>query len=142
MEPFAFTPWAWRDPAWLIGRDTAFDRARESAGDGESRDTDLVGYHVEATDGGIGKVDGDNGRTPDGCLLIDTGPWIFGRTVVLPVGIVRHVDHDERTIHVDRTKDQIKAAPEYDPDSFDSDEFRHRTDAYYAESYRLLPPML
>ncbi|MEV0676054.1 PRC-barrel domain containing protein [Actinosynnema sp. NPDC050436] len=138
MEPFAFTPWAWRDPAWLP---LAVEGARGDA-DGTRPDADLVGYHVEATDGGIGKVDSHNPEVPDGCLLIDTGPWIFGRTVVLPVGIVQRVDHEERLIHVDRTKDQIKAAPEYDPHSFESDDFRHRTHAYYTETYRLVPPML
>ncbi|CCH29595.1 PRC-barrel domain containing protein [Actinosynnema sp. NPDC047251] len=138
MEPFAFTPWAWRDPAWMA---VAFDRSPADSDD-EQPEAELAGYHVEATDGGIGKVDGATAGVPDGCLLIDTGPWIFGRTVVLPVGIVRRVDHDERTIHVDRTKEQIKAAPEYDPAGPDHAEFRTRTDAYYAESYRLLPPML
>jgi hypothetical protein len=48
-----------------------------------------------------------------------------------------------RQLVVDRTrvaKDQIKNAPEYDPDNHE--DYRRRTGEYYTESYRLMPPML
>ncbi|CCH32312.1 PRC-barrel domain containing protein [Actinosynnema sp. NPDC047251] len=142
MQPYLFAPWVWRDPTWLSAGDAGFDRVRDSAGAGERPDTGLIGYHVEATDGGIGKVDEDNAEVPADCLMVDTGPWIFGRKVVLPVGTVRRVDHEERKVYVDRTKDQIKDAPEYDPDDTDRDAHRQRTGDYYTESYRAVPPML
>lgn len=131
MQPIPFIPWMWRDPSWTGEPDQDL---------GDRPDTGLIGYDVEATDGGIGKIDEDNAKVPHDCLMVDTGPWIFGHKVVLPVGTVRHVDHEGRKVHVDRTKEQIKDAPEYDPD--DHDAYRRRTDEYYAESYRLMPPML
>ncbi|GAA0229303.1 hypothetical protein GCM10010492_29650 [Saccharothrix mutabilis subsp. mutabilis] len=138
MQPFPFVPFVWRDPTWLAEREDRDTRE----GSGEPRpDTGLIGYEVEATDGGIGKVDEDNALVPADCLMVDTGPWIFGRKVVLPVGTVHRVDHEERKVYVDRTKEQIKNAPEYDPDA-DPDDHRRRTGDYYTESYRLLPPML
>ncbi|GAA3463638.1 PRC-barrel domain containing protein [Saccharothrix longispora] len=150
MQPFLFVPWVWRDPSWLTDpdtargddRDTGADDARGAAGTGRRPDVGLIGYDVEATDGGIGKVDEDNAEVPADCLMVDTGPWIFGRKVVLPVGTVRRVDHQERKVHVDRTKEQIRNAPEYDPDDTDHDGHRRRTGDYYTETYRLVPPML
>ena len=34
--------------------------------------------------------------------------------VLLPAGVVERIDTAEKKIYVDRTKDQIKNAPEYD----------------------------
>ncbi|WP_309114556.1 PRC-barrel domain containing protein [Saccharothrix sp.] len=139
MQPFPFVPWVWRDPTWLAERDAA--DTEDAEGRDERPDTGLIGYEVEATDGRIGEIDEDNALVPADCLMVDTGPWIFGRKVVLPVGTVHRVDHEERKVYVDRTKEQIKNAPEYDPDA-DAEEHRRRTGDYYTESYRLLPPML
>lgn len=143
MQPIPFVPWTWRDPAWQNGPDAGHDNdaARGTEGTGQRPDTGLIGYDVEATDGGIGKIDEDNAEVPADCLMVDTGPWIFGRKVVLPVGTVQRVDHEERKVYVDRTKEQVKNAPEYDPDA-DRDDYRQRTGDYYTESYRSTPPIL
>jgi hypothetical protein len=74
---------------------------------------DLTGYAVEAADGRIGKVDRHSADTDGAHLVVDTGPWIFGHQVLLPAGTVTGIDHEARTVHVGRTKDEIKAAPEY-----------------------------
>ncbi|WP_367129180.1 PRC-barrel domain containing protein [Saccharothrix sp. HUAS TT1] len=141
MQPFPFTPWAWRDPSWLTDRDRAAEDVEREGAAGARPDTGVIGYHVEATDGGIGKVDEDDAEVPADCLMVDTGPWIFGRKVVLPVGTVHRVDHEERKVYVDRTKEQIKNAPEYDPGAPDRDDYRRRTGDYYTETYRI-PPMM
>ena len=63
--------------------------------------------------------------------LWKTGPWIFGKRVILPAMVVDRVDHDSRTVYVSRTKDEIKNAPEYDDESVESDAYRsHLTDYY------------
>ncbi len=90
--------------------------------------TDLVDFRVEATDGHIGKIDRLSEEVGSSHLVVDTGPWIFGRHVLLPAGTVVRVDQDARTVHVDRTKDEIKAGPEFDP-------HRHGADASYQEIY-------
>jgi hypothetical protein len=134
MQPVPFVPWVWRDPSW------ADQREHDEEMLARRPDTGLIGYEVEATDGSIGKIDEDNAEVPHDCLMVDTGPWIFGRKVVLPVGTVQRVDHENNKVYVDRTKEQIKNAPEYDPDNHD--DYRKRTDEYYTESYRAMPPML
>lgn len=117
-----FDPWAWRDPTILAGSygGTSPDRGPspddptdvEADEGGPGTEIDLSGYSVEATDGGIGSV-AEFDNTPGGAfLVVDTGPWIFGRRVMLPAGVVERVDHRERAVYVDRTRDQVKDAPE------------------------------
>jgi hypothetical protein len=74
---------------------------------------DLTGYHVEAVDGSIGKVRQSAYATHGSYLAVETGPWIFGRTVIIPAGIVTSIDHGGRRIYLDRSKEQITAAPDY-----------------------------
>jgi len=66
---------------------------------------------VHATDGDIGKVDEASDEVNASSIVVDTGPWIFGRRVVLPAGTVERVDDEEQEIYVDLTKDQIKDSP-------------------------------
>ena len=75
---------------------------------------DLDGYEVEAIEGQIGKVDAATAREGGGYIVVDTGPWIFGKKVLLPAGVIERVDANEEKLYVNRTKDQIKSAPEYD----------------------------
>ncbi|MFJ7955828.1 PRC-barrel domain-containing protein [Streptomyces sp. NPDC096319] len=88
--------------------------------------TDLTGYEVEATDGSIGKVDKHSDEVDDSYLVVDTGVWIFGKEVLLPASTVVKVDVENRRIFVDRTKEQIKNAPEFHRD-------KHLGDAGYRE---------
>jgi hypothetical protein len=92
---------------------------------------DLSGYHVEATDGGIGKIDEGTYDEGSSCLVVDTGPWIFGKKVVLPAGVIDRVDLDSETVFVNRMKDEIKDAPEYDPDRGLDAAYRGELGDYY-----------
>ena len=97
------------------------------------RNVDVSGYDVEATDGSIGKVDEATYDTGRSYLVVDTGPWIFGKKVMLPAGVVRDIDESGQTVFVDRTKDEIKHAPEYDESRAD-DEYRGQLGSYYDSS--------
>ncbi|WP_238425204.1 hypothetical protein [Micromonospora parastrephiae] len=57
--------------------------------------------------------------------------------MLLPAGTVERVDHQDRVVHVDRTRQEIKDAPPFDPESADPDH-RERVGRYYAE--RHVPP--
>lgn len=78
--------------------------------------TDLIGFKVEATDGSIGRIDEHSDEAGAGYLVVDTGGWVVGRHVLLPASTIRRVDRAEETVHVDRTKDEIKDAPEFERD--------------------------
>ena len=103
--------WTYRDTTW--------------------RGNALVGFSVEATDGGIGKVDDSTDDVGGSFIVVDTGPWIFGKKVMLPAGVVRDVDLDTETVFVNRTKDQIKDAPEFDENSFRDESYRTELGPYY-----------
>ena len=53
---------------------------------------ELSGFSVEALDGSIGKVDESTYDVGRSHIVVDTGPWIFGKKVLLPAGIVRGID--------------------------------------------------
>ena len=92
---------------------------------------DLAGYKIEARDGSIGKVDEATNETGRSRLVVDTGPWIFGRKVMIPAGTIERVDHEDEKVFVSLTKDQIKDSPEFDERSIDDDEYRTRLGDYY-----------
>jgi hypothetical protein len=94
--------------------------------------TDIAGHKVEALDGSIGKVDRATDEVGGSYIVVDTGPWIFGKKVVLPAGVIDRVDLDEKKVYVNRTKDEIKNAPEYDEDRFDQ-AYRDDLGAYYGQ---------
>ena len=104
---------------------------------GYTQGSDIVGYKIAATDGDIGKVDKATYETDSSSIVVDTGPWILGRKVLLPAGVVQSIDSAEQKIYVDRTKEEIKNAPEYDPDLPDGDvESRDRLGNYYRDYYQ------
>jgi hypothetical protein len=92
---------------------------------------DLTGFGVEAADGSIGKVDEATYDADASFLVVDTGPWIFGKKVLLPAGLVERIDRDEETVYVDRTKDEIKRAPEFDNADYRGDRYRAEVGDYY-----------
>jgi len=86
---------------------------------------------VEALDGSIGKVDEASNEVGSGYLVVDTGPWIFGKKVMLPAGVVRDVDLDSETLFVNQTKDEIKNSPQFDPDGYRDEAYRGELSGYY-----------
>jgi hypothetical protein len=115
-------PWTYGD-ADTIGVDAA-------------KNLDLTGFSVEATDGGIGKVDEATYETSRSYLVVDTGPWIFGKKVLLPAGVIQRVDLDSETIFVNRSKDEIKNAPEFDETTYREEAYRSQVGDYYSGAGR------
>ena len=92
---------------------------------------DLTGFKAEATDGDIGKVDEATGEVGGSFIVVDTGPWIFGKKVMIPAGLVRDIDPDTETIFVNATKDEIKNAPEFDEKRYRDQDYRDELGSYY-----------
>jgi hypothetical protein len=93
--------------------------------------TDLTGYSVEAMDGSIGKIDEASNDVGASYIVVDTGPWIFGKKVLLPGAVIDRVDTDDETVYVNRTKDEIKDAPEFDEARYRDAEYRDEIGGYY-----------
>jgi hypothetical protein len=92
---------------------------------------DVTGFKVEALDGSIGKVDEATDEAGGSFIVVDTGPWIFGKKVMLPAGVIRDVDLDTETVFVNRTKDQIKNAPDFDEKLYRDQDYRNKVGGYY-----------
>jgi hypothetical protein len=107
---------------------------REAVITGGFAPEEIVGYGVEAADGSIGKVDEATFDAGSSYIVVDTGPWIFGRKVMLPAGVVQSIDHEDEKIHVSRTKDEIKDSPEFDESLTRDDAYRSRLGAYYGNN--------
>jgi hypothetical protein len=97
---------------------------------------DIRGYDVEAIDGSIGKIDDETLETDTGHIVVDTGPWIFGKKVMLPVGVLKTVDHVNEKVFVNRTKDEIKNAPEFDDLMRNDEKYRTELGTYYGRGGR------
>ncbi|MBQ0855168.1 PRC-barrel domain containing protein [Streptomyces sp. NPDC057621] len=97
----------------------------------------LTGFTVAAVDGTFGHVDRQVDQSGMRHLIVDTGGWVFGRSVLVPVGLVTFIDPEAREIKVACTEDEIKAAPRFKTD-------RETLDPEYLTGvghyYRSLPP--
>jgi hypothetical protein len=92
---------------------------------------DVGGYSIHAIDGDIGKVDKHDMDAGRSCLLVATGTWIFGKTVMLPAGVIERIDHESETVFVSSTKNEIKHAPEYHEGGADDNAQRDELTGYY-----------
>jgi hypothetical protein len=50
---------------------------------------------------------------------------------MLPAGVIRDVDPDAQTVFVNRTKEQIKNAPEFDQEHYRDETYRTQLGGYY-----------
>ena len=111
--PATWQPWSYGDESML------------------SSAYDLSGYGIAAADGEIGKVDEATYDVGSSYVVVDTGPWIFGKKVMLPAAVIQRVDLDSQTVVVDRTKDEIKNSPEFDEDAYQDQGYRSQLGSYY-----------
>jgi hypothetical protein len=98
-----------------------------------TRGVDVTGFGVEAIDGSIGKVDEATYDVGKSYVVVDTGPWIFGKKVLLPAGVIDRIDLENEKVFVHRTKDEIKSAPELDLDRSHDTDTRSEVGSYYSQ---------
>jgi hypothetical protein len=100
------------------------------------RSANLAGMKVEALDGEIGSVDDATYDVGSSYLVVDTGPWIFGKKVLLPAGVIKKVDINDKHVWVNRTKEEIQNAPEFNESTYMDDAYRMDIGNYYGEGGR------
>jgi hypothetical protein len=99
----------------------------------EPQENTLTGFTVEAPDGTVGQVERQSDRPGARHCVVDTGVWVFGKSLLIPAGIVTRVDPASKVVTVARTKDEIKAAPRFTVDSQTADPgYLSEVGAYYA----------
>src|SRR4029453_18948884 len=89
---------------------------------------DLAGYGVEASDGHIGNVDEGTYEAGSSFIVVDTGFWIFGKKRMIPAGVIRRIDPDERKVYVTLSKDEVKQAPDFDAARREQEAYRKELD--------------
>ena len=77
----------------------------------------LVEHRVIATDGEIGSVRDflfDDQTWAIHYLVVDVKRWLTREEVVLPVTAIKQLDWENKTLHVQLTKEQVRQSPDVD----------------------------
>ncbi|MDQ3390542.1 MAG: hypothetical protein M3508_04265 [Actinomycetota bacterium] len=95
------------------GMSGSADAGTSSMGDADAQGIEIVGYDVEATDGGLGKIDESSLEAGSAYVVVDTGWWIFGKKRMIPAGVIESIDHENGQVFVGLSKEEIKSAPDF-----------------------------
>jgi hypothetical protein len=93
--------------------------------------TDLTGFSVTGPDGAVGVVWECVTEVTGTYLVVDAGRWIHTTRIMLPGSVIDRLDYPGRTVYVNRDRDAMRKAPEFDPESYRSEAYRRRLGAYY-----------
>ena len=80
--------------------------------------SEVIGYHLLATDGEIGHVENfliDAGDWGLHYFVADTGSWWLGKQVLIAPCAVQSIDWSDRHVHLDVTRKQVEESPPWDP---------------------------
>ncbi len=126
VQPGGIAAEAWNAPA-SDEPETSGDVHLRSAGE-------LRGYDIQGTDDAIGYVEDfivDDQTWEVRYLVIDTGSWWLGKKVLIASRWATRVSWDDRKVHVDLSRQVIKAGPEWDPSTPITREYEERLHGYY-----------
>ncbi len=97
--------------------------------------SEVAGYGIQASDDSIGHLDDLLFEAESWAvryIVVDTRNWWPGRRVVIPPQWIERMDWPEHQVKVGVSRDQVKAAPEFDPAGAPSREYEERLHAHYA----------
>lgn len=114
--------------------------AHEAEGDPHLRSTrEVIGYAVRGRDGEAGEADDlilDAEEWAVRYVVVDTGKWLPGKKVLLPVGLIREISWDDKSVSADLRAQDIKEAPAFDPSAPVDGEAEERLRDYYGSRPR------
>ncbi len=116
---------------WTYRDEIKRGRAGSAAGVDE---LDLSGYSVETRDGEAGKVDQAGYEEGRSFLVVDIGPPLLGKKVLVPGALVRHVDQVAQSLELEMTKDALESAPEVDEDRLGDETYMAEVGRHYGGS--------
>ncbi len=132
--------------AWAAatpGRDTgmpeevaAIARAEHESGDPHLRSSrEVIGYHIEASDGSIGHINDflfDERSWAIHYAVIDTHNWLPDRLVLVTPRTIESVDWAGSKVHVKLTRHAVEASPSYERSASLSKEDHEHIQRYFA----------
>ena len=95
----------------------------------------MIRYHIHATDGEIGHVDGmivDDETWTIRYLVVNTSDWWLGHQVLVAPPWISDISWLEATVSVDLSREAVKHAPAFDPDALPDREQEGRMYEHYA----------
>ena len=111
-------------------------QARDASGDPHLRSSDeVIGYHLRARDGEIGHVEDflyDDRDWSIRYLVAGTRNWRPGKQVLVPPAWIGALHWEDRTVDVDALREEIRAAPAFEPGRPLTPEFEAELAKYYA----------
>ncbi|NDP38979.1 MAG: PRC-barrel domain containing protein [Rhodoferax sp.] len=124
MYPFATVPGQAELPLGVAARQRAIagadaERERHRDDDPHLRSCEaVVGYHIHATDGEVGHVEGflvDDETWAIRYIVVNTSNWWIGHKVLIAPQWIGGIQWSDESVTVDLSRDAVKAAPTYDP---------------------------
>ncbi|MEP7274047.1 MAG: PRC-barrel domain-containing protein [Acidobacteriota bacterium] len=97
---------------------------------------EVVGYHIEASDGQIGHVEDfivDDDSWAIRYLAIDTRNWLPGKKVLVSPLWISSIDWAEGKVHVNLSCDGVKQSPLYDYSKLPSREYEKQLHGHYGQ---------
>ena len=82
----------------------------------------VIGYHIEATDGDIGHIEGmlvDEETWRICHLIVNTSNWWLGHQVLIEPKLIKGVSWSAALVSLNVTRQTVKNAPIYDADLLD-----------------------
>jgi stress response protein YsnF len=98
----------------------------------------LNGFGLSASDGEIGSLEDfyfDDDAWVIRYLVVDTGRWLPGRSVLISPRLLGRVNRDNRRVEVRLTKEQIEKSPETDTHKPISRQYETELSDYYGYPY-------
>jgi hypothetical protein len=95
---------------------------------------EIVGFRVDGRDGEAGRVSYVTYERD--YMIVDTGPWIFGRRVVVPTSLIEHIDEAGATIELPLVRGDVKNGPEFEPGREFDPAYVDALRSYYEERAR------
>lgn len=94
----------------------------------------IKGYAIQATDDELGRVREvyfDDEQWGVRYLVVETGPWLMGRSVLISPYAIQGIDEDGERIRVSLTSEKVKNSPDIDTDKPVSRQLESEFSTYY-----------
>jgi len=105
-------------PGALAGAPGTATVAEQESGDPHLRSADeVMGYHIQATDGEIGHVADfivDDETWTLRYMVVDTSNWWFGNEVLVSPDWIERVSWHDRKVYVNLAREAVKGSPRWD----------------------------
>ena len=110
-------------------------RPEQPPGDPHLRSvTEVTGYYIEGSDDDVGHVEDflvEASNWTVRYLVVDTRNWWPGKQVLIAPPWIGSIAWSDRKVRVNRTRQEIKSAPEYDPEKSADREYEAGLHTHY-----------